>query len=242
MMYRMFIASLIFVSTSSALAKEMVVIDVRRNITLSNDEPVYKDFYINAGEGSGLKKNLVVTVMRKLNIRDWSGATSYGEILVPVGQLRILAVFGKIAIAREYKMLSRDEYPMLEQYAIMSGDEIDTKGSFIDSSKPKRKVAGNEEHGAAEGSEEQTNPFSVSTMTPTAQATAMPNAGPSPAAMPPSAATLNATPPETTISTPTQTAVPGIPPTTNPQQQAPVQQTPPGVPVARPNNPETETL
>ncbi len=117
----------------------MSVVDVRRNITLAEDDPVYKDFYISAGPGSGLKKNLVVTAVRKLNIRDASGANAVGEIKVPVGQLKIIAVYDRVAVAREYALLSREDLPMLEQVGIMNGDSIDLQGSFVDSSKPKNK-------------------------------------------------------------------------------------------------------
>ncbi len=129
-------------SSKSQADSDVSVVDVRRNITLSDDDPVYKDFYLNAGPGSGLKKNLVVTAVRKLNIRDASGANAIGEIMVPVGQLKIIAVYDRIAVAREFTLLSRDELPMLEQVGIMSGDRIDLQGAFIDNSKPKkRKVA-----------------------------------------------------------------------------------------------------
>ena len=127
---------------SSAQAADGTVVDIRRNITLSDADPVYKDFYINLGAGSGLKKNMVVTAVRKINIRDASGANAVGEILVPVGQLKVIAIFEKIAVAREFTLLSRDELPMLEQIGIMTGDAIEIKGSFIDNSKPKpRKTA-----------------------------------------------------------------------------------------------------
>lgn len=138
-----FIFLLLLGFTRESLANDISVVDVRRNITLSEDDPVYKDFYINAGPGSGLKKNLVVTAVRKLNIRDASGANAVGEIMVPVGQLRIIAVYDRVAVAREYTLLSRDELPMLEQIGIMNGDRIDLQGAFIDNSKPKvrKKVA-----------------------------------------------------------------------------------------------------
>lgn len=140
-MMKMFVFILAIGFTYSAQAADPTVVDVRRNITLSEDDTVYKDFYINGTDG--LKKNLVVTAVRKINIRDASGASAVGEIFVPVGQLKIIAVFDKVAVAREYSLLSRDELPMLEQTGIMTGDRIDTKGSFIDNSKPKpkRKVA-----------------------------------------------------------------------------------------------------
>ncbi|MGZ3744192.1 MAG: hypothetical protein ACXVB1_04925 [Pseudobdellovibrionaceae bacterium] len=120
----------------AARAQDLNIVEVRRNITLADEDPVYKDFYINGGEAEGLKKNLVVTAVRKIQIRDASGSQSYGEIQVPVGQLRVIATYGKIAVAREYKLLSRDELPMLEQTGLMSGDKIDLKASFIDNNKP----------------------------------------------------------------------------------------------------------
>ncbi|HRO66258.1 MAG TPA: hypothetical protein PL182_01695 [Pseudobdellovibrionaceae bacterium] len=117
---------------SFAGADELTIVDVRRNIPLSDSEPAYKDFYLAGGSVSSLKKNLVVTAVRRTNIRDARGTQSYGEIDIPVGQLRILGVFGNVAVAREYKLLSRDENPMLEQIGLMSGDRIEIKGSFVD--------------------------------------------------------------------------------------------------------------
>ncbi|MFV8249092.1 hypothetical protein [Bdellovibrio bacteriovorus] len=135
----MLLIALMLGLSNSSHAADMSVVDVRRNITLSETDTVYKDFYINAGPGSGLKKNLVVTAVRKINIRDASGANAVGEILVPVGQLKIIAIYDRVAVAREFNLLSRDELPMLEQIGIMTGDRIDLGGSFIDNSKPKAK-------------------------------------------------------------------------------------------------------
>ncbi|MBC7398044.1 MAG: hypothetical protein H7333_11425, partial [Bdellovibrionales bacterium] len=48
------------VVATSTFAQDLNIVDVRRHITLADDDVVYKDFYINGGEGDGLKKNLVV--------------------------------------------------------------------------------------------------------------------------------------------------------------------------------------
>jgi hypothetical protein len=140
-------------------AETMTIVDVRRNITLSEEETPYKDFYIAAGADSGLKKNLVVTAVRKINVRDAAGANAVGEIAVPVGQLKIIAVYDKVAVAREFTLLSRDELPMLEQIGIMTGDKVDLRGSFIDTSKPKPK------HKVAETSGTTTTTTTVTTIT-----------------------------------------------------------------------------
>lgn len=122
---------LILIISQSIFAADISVVDVRRNIPLSDDEPVIKDFYLNAGVDDGIKKNLVVTVYRGLNIRDASGAQSFGEIIVPVGQLQVVSVYPKLSVAREYKVISRDENAMLEQPGIMNGDKVELKDSFV---------------------------------------------------------------------------------------------------------------
>ena len=136
-MYRLLTGVLILFSVT-ALA-DITIIDVRKNIPLSDTDPSFTDFYLAAGKSEGLKKNLVVTVFRTVNIRDASGAQSFGEIAIPVGQVKIIAVYEKVSIAREYKLLPRDVNPMLEQVGLMSGDKVELGESFVDNSTSKRK-------------------------------------------------------------------------------------------------------
>lgn len=112
-------------------ASEMVIVDVHRNIPLSEDEPAYKDFAISTADTSALKKHLVVNVKRRLQIKD-SSTKSVGEVETTVGQVRIIHVDKKVAIAREYKLISRDDEVALDQVGIMTGDYIDLAGSFTD--------------------------------------------------------------------------------------------------------------
>lgn len=122
-----------------AFSADINIIEVRRNIPLSDEAPVYKDFYINAGTESGLKKNMVVTVIRKMAIRDASGTQSYGDLDIPVGQLKIIAAKGRLAVAREYRLISRDDEPMLEQIGLMIGDRLELADAFIDKKKSANK-------------------------------------------------------------------------------------------------------
>ncbi|WP_347358639.1 hypothetical protein [Bdellovibrio sp.] len=180
----MLIFMLLFGLTTESKAADMSVVDVRRNITLSEDDTVYKDFYINVTPGSGLKKNLVVTAVRKINIRDASGANAVGEIMVPVGQLKIIAIYDRVAVAREFTLLSRDELPMLEQIGIMTGDRIDLGGSFIDTSKPKRRKVAEAEVPATPASPTVTvvQPQIITTPAPTQTANPVVSANPPAAA------------------------------------------------------------
>lgn len=130
-------------------AADPAIIDVRRNIQLSDKDPVYRDYYISAGPETGLKPQLVVKVVRRMPMRDSTGTQAFGEMNVEVGQLRIIFVQDNMAVAREYELFSRDELPMLEQTGIMIGDRIETKGSFIDSKRKSAKKARREEKAPA---------------------------------------------------------------------------------------------
>ena len=103
------------------------IVDVRRNITLSDTDPVYKDFYIKGGFSEGFKKGQTVLVTRKVIVRDSSGSTQVGEMEVPVGELKVISVYEKVTVARESKLFDRKDLPMLEQRAIMTGDEVEIK-------------------------------------------------------------------------------------------------------------------
>jgi hypothetical protein len=133
--------SIIVVSKKVLAASEIV--DVRRNITLSDDEAPTKDFYIKISDGGGLKKNLVVKATRKISVKD-SSQKPVGDFSTVVGLIKIIHVEGAVAVAREFKLLPRNDQPMLEQIGIMTGDQIDLSESYIDTSKPvelKKKVA-----------------------------------------------------------------------------------------------------
>ena len=120
---------------SRAMAADAIeVVDVRRNIQLADTDPIYKDFYLNASESSGLKKNLVVKATRTITVKN-QGSKVIGTFKTTVGLLKIIQVEGGVAIARLFELTPREELPMLEQTGIMIGDQIDTDGSFIDNKK-----------------------------------------------------------------------------------------------------------
>ncbi len=133
-----FIFLVLFFLQLAAQADDMIIVDVHRNIPLSDEDTIYKDFAISTNDSAGLKKNLVVNVKRRLMIKD-ANAKDVGDLETKVGQIRIIHVDKKIAIGREYKLFSRDEEVGLDQLGIMTGDRIDMTDSFTDSKPLKEK-------------------------------------------------------------------------------------------------------
>lgn len=112
------------------------IIEVRRNITLHNDEVPFKDYYIKSDNTSAYKKNMVVKAVRTIAVKDASQKV-VGQFKTPVGLLKVIQTSENIIVARELKLIPRDSEAMLEQIGVMTGDEIDLKDSYIDSGKTK---------------------------------------------------------------------------------------------------------
>jgi hypothetical protein len=105
--------------------KDAVVFEIRRQVALDPSKPEPKDFFINAGAELGLKPDMVVVVTRRHALYDSYQNRSPGDLIVPVGQLRIIHVQKDLSVARMEKMLDRGSLPALELDAIMIGDRLD---------------------------------------------------------------------------------------------------------------------
>ncbi len=128
---------ILFLATLTAQAEELTVVDVSRNIPLSDDEPIYRDYIIGVGDVGLLKKNLVVLVKRNLNMKSID-QKEIGFVDTAVAQVKIIHVDKKIAVARDYKLIPRDNEVMLENLGVMTGDRIDLAGAFADNKPAKR--------------------------------------------------------------------------------------------------------
>lgn len=124
MVKTMIILAAIFASSMS-FAKEIAVFDVRRPLSFENGQDLPKDFYINAGIEVGLKVGMTVAVNRRQTLYDPFQNKSPGDLIIPVGRLRIIHVQDNIAVARLEEISGRQNLPTLEFDAIMVGDRLD---------------------------------------------------------------------------------------------------------------------
>lgn len=122
---RLKIVALIFLFQNIALAKEAIVFDVRRPQPMVNGEVLPQDFYINMGSEDGMKVDMVVTVNRRQTMYDAYTNKSPGDLIVAVGQLRVIHVQQGLSVARLEKMYDRASLPSLDYDGVMVGDRLD---------------------------------------------------------------------------------------------------------------------
>jgi hypothetical protein len=115
----------VFVALSSAYAKDISVFDIRRPLSMENGQELPKDYYINGGSETGLKVGMLVTITRRLTLYDPFQNKSPGDLLVPVGRLRIIQVQEGLSVARLEDMMERVQLPNLDIDAVTIGDRLD---------------------------------------------------------------------------------------------------------------------
>ncbi len=125
-------------------AEEPTIFDMRKPVTLSDSDPVYRDFYINGGIESGLQPGMLVNVQRKVTLYDNYQNRSPGELIVAVGKVKIIHAQKGISVARHYSDFDRKDRPTLEDEYIMIGDRLDVKSAEMDKSKSGRSTASQE--------------------------------------------------------------------------------------------------
>lgn len=119
------LALITVVAVAPARAQEVTVFDVRKNLPMSDDEPVYRDFYINAGSNAGIKSGMIITVIRKRALYDPYQNNNPSDLSVPVGELKVIHVQKDMSVARLHRTFDRDNMPILEFNFILVGDRLD---------------------------------------------------------------------------------------------------------------------
>lgn len=125
------IIMMIFLITSTievqvkAASNEAVIIEVRKNLPMSKQEKIYRNYFINGGTQLGLNKGSTVEVLRRLPVHDPLKNSAIGDLRVKVGQLEIIHADTRISVGRLVSMESPDDRPILDYEALMIGDRLD---------------------------------------------------------------------------------------------------------------------
>jgi hypothetical protein len=128
---------------------DLTIFDVRKNLPLSDKEPVYKDFIIDGGSESGLAAGMILTVTRKLPLYDSYQNRSAGDLSLKVAKIKIIHVQKNLAVARLHGEFTRENAPILEDNYIMVGDHIDLGSATTDKKEKAEAEARDSEPAAA---------------------------------------------------------------------------------------------
>ena len=114
---------------AQSAAAELVIIDARKTLRLSDGDPVYHDYYVAGGSERGLAENQIMTVIRKLPLYDSYEHHSVGSLHLKVAKVKIIHVEHGLSVARLQAEISRENSPLLEDNFILVGDSLEAGGS-----------------------------------------------------------------------------------------------------------------
>ncbi len=130
------------VSTSAFAADGNVsIFDVRKSLQMDPSEPVYHDFYLNAGPEAGLKRGMFVSVVRRTPIHNPIENKSAGTLSVEVAKLQIIQVENGISVGRLVSSFGSADRPVVEFEGIMIGDVLDLTTVSMEAPRSKRAAA-----------------------------------------------------------------------------------------------------
>lgn len=129
------ISAVLFLNGFYAQANEAIIFDIRRPVPMTNGEVLPQDFFLNVGSADGVKVDMVITVNRRQTIYDSYSNKSSEDLVVPVGQIRVIHVQQGLSVARIEKLFNRAMLPSLDYDGFMVGDRLDMGSARVQGSK-----------------------------------------------------------------------------------------------------------
>jgi len=117
-----------------AFGADLMIFDVRKNLAMSDKDPVYRDFIINGGSDSGLSVGMILTVQRRLPLYDSYLNRSAGDLHLKVAKIKVIYVQKSLAVARLHSEFTREATPLIEDNFVMVGDQIDLSSASTEKS------------------------------------------------------------------------------------------------------------
>ena len=121
-----FTAALLFTTHRTfAGVKDFVIFDMRKTLPLNDRQAVQRDYYINMGEEYGAKVGALLDVYRRVPVVDIYRDKPQGDLLVKVGQLRIIHTQKSMSVTRLVGLSDPKNIPVVLFESVMLGDRVE---------------------------------------------------------------------------------------------------------------------
>lgn len=122
-----FFLILVFSFTATmGLARDYIIYSIIQDIPMGyENEKIKKNFYLNIGEGQGVKEGTVLNVFRNLSIQDQYKNKKRYNHTIKIGELEILHTEQSNSIGILKSIRSDVKAPYFELSKFMIGDRVD---------------------------------------------------------------------------------------------------------------------
>jgi hypothetical protein len=115
---------LTFLISQSVSAKSFVIFSMAQDLPMGIDnEVVRKNYYVNIGSGSGVKKDSILDVFRIISVQNPYDNKKRVNYKVKIGELKVINTSDEAAIAMVHEY-EKEDTPIFELNQFMIGDHV----------------------------------------------------------------------------------------------------------------------
>jgi hypothetical protein len=115
--------------SASANENDFIVFDVRKTLPLNDTDPVYRDYYVNIGTETGVHAGSILAVYRRLPVIDVYRNKAQGDLVIPVGHLKVIHSQKTMSVCRIASIASEKQIPVVSYETVMMGDRVEIAGA-----------------------------------------------------------------------------------------------------------------
>jgi hypothetical protein len=113
---------------STAFAGEFQIFGIRTDFQLSDDQPRFRDVYINMGTSQGIKTGSSLDVYRSVTTVDELNQKTGRNISFKIAKLKVIHADTDISVARVTTFLSPETTPIGTYTNVIVGDQVEVSG------------------------------------------------------------------------------------------------------------------
>jgi len=115
----------VFIIVAPRSKADFTVFDTRKTLTLSDAEPVYRDYYVNIGKGDGVREGSILDVYRKIPVVDIYRNKTPGDLVIQIARLKVIHAQDQMSVARIYQEENSKNIPVVQFEKVMLGDRVE---------------------------------------------------------------------------------------------------------------------
>jgi hypothetical protein len=114
-----------FLLSSTLWARSYVIFSMAQDLSMGEEnEVIRKNYYVNLGNGQGIKKDSILNVHRIISVQNPYDNKKRVNYKVKIGELKVLHTSDEAAIAKVNKYETNEETPIFEIPQFMIGDHV----------------------------------------------------------------------------------------------------------------------
>ena len=110
---------------TAAVAGEYKVFGIRTDFPMADDQPLFRDVYVNMGTNQGIKTGSSLDAFRVITTVDELNQRTGRNISFKIAKLKVIHAETDLAVARVTQFLPPDATPVGSFTNVMVGDEVE---------------------------------------------------------------------------------------------------------------------